>query len=289
MPNNAIYIGPAPWAHDDNEGRARARPRIAIGVGLSLLLHALLFVLLPKPVQTDGVPIAGPLEVRLSPPASAAPPPTQTAKAQPTPPRTPPPRRTITAAPSSKPSPFAVPVEPPDKPQPSPPMRPPDPEQPQSMAELVQRNQARRAEAESAAARYNAAGRAAAGDQSAEERRNANLASNLKSLSQQPDGTNGIFQIISKGHRYAQFSFREWTTDASSSKRRLVEVDAGQGGDVELAIVRKMIELIREHYQGNFNWDSYRLGRVVTLSARKDDSEGLEQFMMREFDFRSGR
>ena len=288
MPNNAIYIGPAPWAHDDTEGRARAKPRIAIGVGLSLLLHALLFIYLPKPVQVDGVPSAGPLEVRLSAPAPAAPPPSQTAKVETPPPRTPP-RRTITAAPSARPSPFAVPVEPPDKPQPPQPARPPDPEQPQSMAELVQRNQMRRAAVDAAAARYNAAGRAAAGEQSEEEIRNANLNRNLQSLSRQPDGTNGIFQIINKGHRFAQFSFREWTTDASSSKRRIVEVDAGQGGDVELAIVRKMIELIREHYQGNFNWDSYRLGRVVTLSARKEDSEGLEQFMMREFDFRSGR
>lgn len=285
MPNNAIYIGPAPWAHDDSEGRARAKPRIAIGIGLSLLLHALLFIFLPKPVQVDGVPSSGPLEVRLNAPPPAAPPPTQTAKAEPAPPRTPS-RRTITAAPSAKPSPFSVPMEPPDKPQPR---RPPDPEQPQSMAELVQRNQMRRAAVDAAAARYNAAGRAAAGEQSEEEIRNANLNRNLQSLSRQPDGTNGIFQIINKGHRFAQFSFREWTTDDSSSKRRVVEVDAGQGGDVELAIVRKMIELIREHYQGNFNWDSYRLGRVVTLSARKEDSEGLEQFMMREFDFRSGR
>ena len=157
------------------------------------------------------------------------------------------------------------------------------------MAEFIARKQAQRAEADAAAARFNAAGRAAAGDQTSDERRAASLAGNLQSLSRQPDGTNGIFQIVNKGHRTAQFTFREWTTDASSSKRRLVEVDAGQGGDIEIAIVRKMIELIREHYQANFNWDSYRLGRVVTLSARKEDSAGLEQFLMREFSFGSAR
>jgi hypothetical protein len=47
--------------------------------------------------------------------------------------------------------------------------------------------------------------------------------------------------------------------------------------------VRRMIELIREHYQANFSWDSHRLGRVVTLSARKEDSVGLEDFLLNEF------
>jgi hypothetical protein len=47
--------------------------------------------------------------------------------------------------------------------------------------------------------------------------------------------------------------------------------------------VRRMIELIREHYQANFSWDSHRLGRVVTLSARKEDSTGLEDFLLSEF------
>jgi hypothetical protein len=60
-------------------------------------------------------------------------------------------------------------------------------------------------------------------------------------------------------------------------------VDAGLHGDVELAIVRKMIELIRTHYNGDFNWDSRRLGRVVVLSARLEDTAGLEAFMMKEF------
>ena len=60
-------------------------------------------------------------------------------------------------------------------------------------------------------------------------------------------------------------------------------VDAGNGGDVQLAMVRRMIELIRGHYQGNFNWESHLLGRVVILSARPEDQPGLEAFMLREF------
>ncbi len=279
MPKQAIYIGPAPWAHDDSEGRARARPRIAIGIFISLLVHGLLFYLIPKPLQVDGMPVAGPMQVTLnaaSAPPKSAPEPTPVVK-----PKVPP-RRTI-AVPSKGPSAFVVPIKPPEAPRPTP-MTPPSPDQPQSMAELVARRQAQRAAEEAAAARFNAAGRAAAGDMSGDERRAANLASNLASINAKA-GTNGIFSIIEKGQRTARFSFREWTSDASNSKRRIIEVDAGLGGDVELAIVRRMIELIREHYDGDFNWESQRLGRVITMSARKKDSAELERFLMREFDF----
>ena len=96
-------------------------------------------------------------------------------------------------------------------------------------------------------------------------------------------GTNGVFQIISKSTRMASFSFRGWKTSANSSWRQVIEVDAGLGGNVELAIVRRMIELIRTHYSGDFSWESQRLGRVINLSARPQDSAELENFMMKEF------
>jgi hypothetical protein len=48
-------------------------------------------------------------------------------------------------------------------------------------------------------------------------------------------------------------------------------------------MVKRMIKLIREHYQGDFNWDSHRLNRVVNLSARPQDNAGLEEFMLMEF------
>ena len=63
----------------------------------------------------------------------------------------------------------------------------------------------------------------------------------------------------------------------------MIEVDAGLGGDIELAMVRRMIELIRTHYTGDFRWESHRLGRVVVLSARPADQPGLEEFLVKEF------
>jgi hypothetical protein len=113
---------------------------------------------------------------------------------------------------------------------------------------------------------------------SADELRLARIKRNL-----QEPGTSGIFQIVHIGPRFAQFSFRSWTTGTAPTRRVLIEVEAGSDGDVERAIIRRMIELIREYHQGDFNWESHRLNRVIVLSARVQDNEGLEEFLMREF------
>ncbi len=44
-----------------------------------------------------------------------------------------------------------------------------------------------------------------------------------------------------------------------------------------------MIGIIREHESGEFLWESHRLGRQLTLSARARDNAELEAFMMQEF------
>jgi hypothetical protein len=93
----------------------------------------------------------------------------------------------------------------------------------------------------------------------------------------------GVFQIVHMGVRDAEFLFRGWDNDSRALARELVKVDAGPNGNVEDAIVRKMIEIIRAHQPGDFNWDSQRLGRVVVLSARKEDSAGLQEFLKKEF------
>lgn len=94
---------------------------------------------------------------------------------------------------------------------------------------------------------------------------------------------NGIFQITRLGSRSAQFQFI--TTEAGTENRvgKVVEVSVGPDEDIRRGVVRKMIDMIRQYHAGDFNWESYRLGRLVVLSARKEDSEGLEDFLMREF------
>ena len=283
MSNKAIFVQPAPWARDDTEGQRRSRGRMAIGVAISLLAHLVLYFLMPKQVETDGSPqVAGPLEVRLSQP----PPPAPAAAPDPTPAKPPPPpqRKTIMAIPKARATEPAFAINEPSPPSnvPPQPTKQPPPEQPSMMA-MVEAARERRRLAEIAAGRENAAGRESNREMSAEEIRNANINRNLQTLKQQKDGTNGVFQILHKGHRAAEFAFRGWTNDERASVRQVYEVDAGLGGDVELATVRKMIEIIRMHYKDKFNWESNRLGRVIQLSARMEDSAQLEAFLVREF------
>ena len=151
-------------------------------------------------------------------------------------------------------------------------------DRPTDLMAYVKSIRERRRAAEMAAQRENEEASARERGPTADEIRNENIRRNL-----QPSGTNGVFQIISVGTRTGKFVFRGWTNDYSNARSEIIEVDAGQSGDVERAMVRRMIELIRKYYKGDFNWDSPRLGRVIVLSARLEDNTGLEDVLMREF------
>lgn len=170
--------------------------------------------------------------------------------------------------------------------QPAPPQElpatvtPPVEEPQQDMMAMLQAARARRQAADDAARAENDAAAQAARGPSSQEIAQANV---RRSLANGREGTGGVFQILSKSTRMASFSFRGWKPSAMNSFKQVIEVDAGLGGNVELAIIRRMIVLIRTHYSGDFRWDSRRLGRVVILSARPQDNDALETFMMREF------
>ena len=57
----------------------------------------------------------------------------------------------------------------------------------------------------------------------------------------------------------------------------------GNNSDIDIAVIRKMIEIIRDYERGDFKWYSKRTGKTLTLSARARDNAGLEEFMMQEF------
>lgn len=259
------------------EPEERSQRRIAVGLAVSLCVHVLLFVFVPRPKQEQDAPAAasqGPLVVRLN--SLKASPPPAVAQTTPTPPaprtpsRAPRPREMFTV-PGTTPQAIAIAPEPPAPPVPAKPVD----AAPTDFMSMVNANRERRAAAEAASG-----GRGR--EPSADDIASANLNRNLQTLTR-GEGTSGVFQILSKGHRAAQFSFNGWTGDRRNSRRDIIDVDAGPNGNVEKAIIRRMIELIRTHYKGDFNWESHRLGRVVVLSARIEDTAGLEEFMMKEF------
>ncbi len=265
----------------------RPQSRLTLALAASALLHALLLLAMPRPSPPllragpkEGE--RGPLVVELVAPAPApAPPPAPVPRepaAKPAPARpAPPPKRTITARRDTKPAPFAVPAPPPRPARPPPAPPPPAAD----MQALVNARRARRqAEEREAASAPGSPYRLPPPTE--EERANAAIERNLRSLSGD-DGTGGVFQILEKGTRTAEFAFNGWRAETGRRWREVIEVDAGEGGDIDLAIVRRMIALIRTHYDGDFRWESRRLGKVVVLSARPEDNAQLEQFLLREF------
>ncbi|MBL8510483.1 MAG: hypothetical protein JNM52_02450, partial [Betaproteobacteria bacterium] len=242
-------------------------------VALSLLVHGLLLLVPHRQENLTNPASQGPLVVQLTPqkPQAVEPP---AASEAPTPPAPRPalPRPPLMAKPSAKPTGAAIPPDP--LPPETPPPKPVTPTAPP--VDFMAMVEARRAQRRAAEGTPNR-------EPTEDEVRTANINRNLRTLSQGRDNTGGVFQILHMGHRFAEFSFNGWSDQRINGWRQVIEVDAGIGGDVEIAIVRKMIEVIRQHYQGDFNWESRRLGRVVKMSARLEDTAGLEAFMMREF------
>ncbi len=271
---------------------SHSRRRTALGLFASVLVHAVLFLFVraklaevPPRFDAPGKPDA-PMQVTLIQPRPPAP------VMQPEPPKAvpEPPKKVVQPRPR-KPAAKATPRQ-----NAAPSVRRPQSDRalttvaPSSNTTATQaapeedfmtamnRRREKREAAEAAAAQENAAARAAE-NPSANDIAKANIAFQDR----RGRGTNGIFQILSMGPRVAQYSFRGWTTDQRRSQNQLIEVDAGFGGNVQLAVVDSMIALIRKYYSGDFNFDSQRLGRVVTLSARQEDTKGLQNFLLNEF------
>jgi hypothetical protein len=93
----------------------------------------------------------------------------------------------------------------------------------------------------------------------------------------------GVFQVRRVGYQDAEFVFRGWSERSRRNATRLINVEKGPNADIQTALIKKVIEIIREEKKGDFLWESKRLGKSITLSARLQDNNELEQFLMREF------
>ena len=102
-------------------------------------------------------------------------------------------------------------------------------------------------------------------------------------LGDNPKNSGGVFSIRRMGMVDAEFLFYGWNKDVNRRMSQVIEVRIGNNSTMELAVVRRMIAIIREHEREDFAWQSARAGRVVTLSARARDNAALEEFFAREF------
>ncbi|MCB5186843.1 hypothetical protein LG200_02355 [Methylobacillus caricis] len=270
----------------------------------SLILHLILFFGFIMPTLDQGedsekegekqllVNLAPPTKDKpqqeMAPPPASSPPPPPPSTSKPSK-ATKQPRKQTTPTPpvvTGKDKPLPQPEEKPaPRPTPQPPVPPrpqePDPSQFADMSSYMNAMREYRKSTDNnyAAMMENERAQRESGSKtlSDDERRNEAIKKNLSS------GASGVFRIMSMSSYTSTFEFRGWVNDFSTAKREVFQIEAKAGEDIQRATVRKMIELIRRHYSGDFNWESHQLGRVVVLSARMEDSAGLEDFLIKEF------
>ena len=261
---------------------------------LSLLVHfAMLWYFLPQiPHPTVSGPDAGKagsmLVARLKPmpPPAAAPPPAP----PPLPVAAPAIRRAATPPPSRplatrepprafRPAPLlTTPV-----PQPAAPKLPPPPVE----TDLASYIAARRIARGDAPARPETAPKSAADLEN--ERRDRVIAGNLASGKQTPTfgfdprTGGGVFELKRMDDSEADFWFTGWDKDIGRRAKQLINVRRGTNSDIRLAIVRRIISIIRDEVKEDFSWKSERSNRVYELSARLGDNDQLESFLLHEF------
>ena len=258
-------------------------PKIGVALALSILMHiAALWELPPITVQLPGtgeVPDQrAPLTARLAPLAQPSPP--VSAPPQPAPE----PARRV-QRPKAVPRPQAPPAPPVialNKPVPGAPsvtVPKPAPAAVGDMASYIEAQRRARGAPETPPA--------AESDDARTKRLVAgNLATPRESaFGYDPRQGGGVFQIERLSDNYAEFYFHGWNKDARRNTKQLIEVRRGNNSDIRIAVVRRMIAIIRDHEQEDFLWQSRRLERSITLSARARDNAGLEAFMVQEFFF----
>ncbi|MBY0270455.1 MAG: hypothetical protein K2X06_11335 [Burkholderiales bacterium] len=256
-------------------------PRIWVMIALSILVHlAALWELPPIAVRLPGLGeepgTSPPLSIRLVPPG----PPVLADAAPSRPAPEPAPRPKAVPRPQARPPVIAL-QQPQAATTPAPSVPAPRPAPAADMASYIEAQRRARGESETAAP---------AAVESAEARARRLAAENLASTREtafgyDPNRGGGVFQIQSMSYDYAEFLFLGWNKDVGRNTKQLIEVSRGNVSDIRLAVVRKMIAIIREYEREDFLWQSRRLGRSITLSARARDNAGLEEFMMREFFF----
>lgn len=273
-------------------------PVIWAALLLSLLVHlAALWFVVPilrnRLVSSAGSASTTPLAVRLAdaptpPPPRAAMPPPPAAQAAVPPARMKTPARKVTpthreppVVAIEKPAPRAIGTTP--VPSPEPGSKPVPPPPAEDLAAYIESRRRARGEAPAPVAQPAASD---AGESDI-ERRNRIVADNL-GLNRTPTfGRNamnagGIFEITEMSLDNAAFWFFGFDKDIGRNAKQLIEVRKGQNSGIRIAVVRRMIGIIREKISGDFQWASQRLGREVTLSARPADNEGLEDFILHD-------
>lgn len=262
-------VGYGTWESENKPNR--------IGIGISIALHllgVLYYFLAPAPERKHAAPPKGGVMVYIAPtkdksPNKPQPKKIEVAKAA----KTPPPPKQISqrdtpAASKPKLETYVPPVQATMTPPPE-----------QDMSEMIAK---RRAAREASNPQPAPPAPAESENERALRIAKANIAgAQGRSAGGDRDDTGGIFSV-DKSYHSAEVKFRGWNTNFKRNWLQQIHVEQGAEQDIETAVVKEMIKVIRKEKQGDFPWESRRLGKVVTLSARKEDEKELIAFLLKE-------
>jgi outer membrane biosynthesis protein TonB len=251
------------------------------GLILTIALHLLLvavWLFSPKtehhapPKSGEAVVWLPPLKQNKPTPQAAQPAQKQSAKTAPSKPKRSPPRAEVQRLPDTITLPHEKPAEV-TKPQPKEETKL-QPDETDMAAYIEKRRRARGVPSEQPAEESEAA------------RGTRNALANIAAINgrggQDPNESGGVFSVTNKTFSHADVKFRGWNPNFKRRWLTTASVDRGSYPDIETAIVKKMIELIRKERSGDFPWDSQRLNKVVTMSARPQDEKELTDFLYKE-------
>jgi hypothetical protein len=281
--------------HDARPREGVTIPRFYLTLALSILIHAaVLYKALPQlrhmtlEEPEQGVN-SGRLAVRLAPPPSA-PVSRNEPSIEPAPkviarPPLPKVRPTVQSPPvlalNKQPGAPAQPAT-----TPAPPVEVAPPPRPPAENDFAAAVEARRRAREGATPQVFSPGMIASAPAETEADRarritSANLAPKQQVFGYDPTAGGGVFQIRRISLNDAEVAFYGWNREIKRKTLQMIDISKGNNNDIRIAVVRKMIAIIREYESEDFRWESR--GRTVTLSARARDNNGLEEFMLREF------
>ncbi|WP_229445340.1 hypothetical protein [Massilia sp. Leaf139] len=253
------------------------------GLIATVLLHLLLvglYLFQPEKTEKKARPPAGGEVVYLTPLAKPAePPPQKSAQRTPTKPTNTPRPRPTTPRVERLPDTITIPDEKPvevAKKEPVPETKREEILPEMDMAEYIARRKAARGATDPSSSTEES--EAARGTRNAL----ANIAAINKRGQDDANESGGVFSISNKTFHSMDLKFRGWNPNFKRRWLTSVTVEQGSEPDIETAVVKKMIELIRREKTGDFEWDSHRLGKVITMSARPRDTAELQAFLMKE-------
>jgi hypothetical protein len=295
------------WLDDSGRWRRGTMPPIRAALAISLLAHAAAFwwalpqLHLPSLEQSTNERALGSLQVRLAPPPSLAAVEQSAGGSRALVARAAPSPRTRALAPlderpvraeqrKAPPAPAVVAAPPSQAPAATAPpaAHAPPASSTGDFSSFVEAR--RRARGETVASAAEAASQTSPGPAADSDaaRTSRIVAGNLgterrKTFGFDPAFGGGMFQITRLTDNSAEFIFLGWDREIRRTTKQYIEVRRAGTADIRTAVVRRMVGIIRDHESGDFLWESIRLGRYITLSARPRDNAELERFLMKEF------